>query len=504
MPVDHFPESPRYRPHANGTFAQRYFFDSSYYRAGGPVLLYLSGETSGPSRFGNLQSGIVQILMQVTGGLGVILENRYYGASYPVAVSTTDALAYLTNEQTVADVAYFARHAVFPGVGDGKLDLTAPATPWILYGGSLAGAQTAFALKTHGAALLYGGIASSAPIVADVAYPQWYDVIQRSGPPDCVAAVNDIVDRLDVLVATGAGAAIRQLKAIFGLEALADLRDFAAAIAFPLGGPMSYPTDSWQELDWQDQDTAFWAFCRNLTDLDAPPDRAAVDRAMAAHSADGKPWAYLGNYADYIKKAIVAALPGRRGRSTCASAPRTPLCGPTRATAAAAPTSLPPAPRAASTRRPGTDPRRKTLVSRVLDVNYTQQWCDWAFPPGTHNAIPPTPDVGRWNSYGTYSLREVDRLAFVDGSIDPWIDVCYHSSEPAAGDGDDRYYSTDLHPAYLIPGAGHHWDSSGIRDVAAEPQFIRETHLWEIRTVKKWLRDFPAWKEKVLAGKATS
>ena len=36
--------------------------------------------------------------------------------------------------------------------------------------------------------------------------------------------------------------------------------------------------------------------------------------------------------------------------------------------------------------------------------------------------------------------------------------------------------------------------SYGILDVAAEPQFIRETHYWEIRTVQRWLREFKQWK----------
>jgi hypothetical protein len=55
--IDHFPHSDKYKPHVNGTFKQRYFFDSSYYKPGGPVYLYVSGETSGPNRFSNLQTG---------------------------------------------------------------------------------------------------------------------------------------------------------------------------------------------------------------------------------------------------------------------------------------------------------------------------------------------------------------------------------------------------------------------------------------------------------------
>lgn len=69
----------------------------------------------------------------------------------------------------IADNAYFAQHATFPGV---NANLTAPGTPWILYGGSLAGAQTAFSIKTYGD-ILYGGIASSGVIKAVLAYAQW-------------------------------------------------------------------------------------------------------------------------------------------------------------------------------------------------------------------------------------------------------------------------------------------------------------------------------------------
>jgi hypothetical protein len=62
--------------------------------------LYIGGETSGESRFSNLETGIIQILMQEFNGLGVILENRYYGESYPFETTTTDELAYLSNEQS--------------------------------------------------------------------------------------------------------------------------------------------------------------------------------------------------------------------------------------------------------------------------------------------------------------------------------------------------------------------------------------------------------------------
>ena len=43
--------------------------------------------------------------MNATNGLGVILENRFYGDSYPFPTSTTDELAYLTTEQSKGELA---------------------------------------------------------------------------------------------------------------------------------------------------------------------------------------------------------------------------------------------------------------------------------------------------------------------------------------------------------------------------------------------------------------
>lgn len=70
---------------------------------------------------------------------------------------------------------------------------------------------------------------------------------------------------------------------------------------------------------------------------------------------------------------------------------------------------------------------------------------------------------------------------------DPWLDGCYHSNLAP------QRYSSDLHPSHLIVDGGHHWDSYGILDVPGEPQFVREAHYWEIRTVRRWLRDFSSW-----------
>jgi hypothetical protein len=149
----------------------------------------------------------------------------------------------LTDAAGIADNAYFAQHAVFPGV---NATLTAPGTPWILYGGSLAGAQTSFSLHEYGGddGILWGGIGSSATIKAKLAYVEWYDPIQKFGPQDCVGSINALVDKIDHVFSTGNATAIRQMKAVFGLQDLTNDGDFAMTIAFPLGGPMNYPTNT--------------------------------------------------------------------------------------------------------------------------------------------------------------------------------------------------------------------------------------------------------------------
>jgi len=64
-----------------------------------------------------------------------------------------------------------------------------------------------------------------------------YDPVQKFAPQDCVASVNAIVEKIDYLISLNNSAAIQQLKGIFGLAELSDIRDFAMTIAFPSTSP---------------------------------------------------------------------------------------------------------------------------------------------------------------------------------------------------------------------------------------------------------------------------
>ncbi|KAG6816404.1 hypothetical protein H0H87_006208 [Tephrocybe sp. NHM501043] len=87
QPLDHFKKG------SNHTFLQRYWVNDRHYipGSGAPVIVLDGGETSGEvgvisdsgvgvkDRLTYLDTGIVEILTRATGGVGVVLEHRYYG-----------------------------------------------------------------------------------------------------------------------------------------------------------------------------------------------------------------------------------------------------------------------------------------------------------------------------------------------------------------------------------------------------------------------------------------
>ena len=80
QPLDHFDKKNAH------TWKQRYWVNKRHYKTGGPVIVLDGGETSGKNRIPFLDTGIVEILANATGGLGVVLEHRYYGMQTNMSV----------------------------------------------------------------------------------------------------------------------------------------------------------------------------------------------------------------------------------------------------------------------------------------------------------------------------------------------------------------------------------------------------------------------------------
>lgn len=73
---------------------------------------------------------------------------------------------------------------------------------------------------------------------------------------------------------------------------------------------MNYPTNTWQELNWNLTYGAedFFYFCRNVTNIKSPANVTAVDYILANYTS-GEPWTNLGNYAEYVKNIVNPLCP---------------------------------------------------------------------------------------------------------------------------------------------------------------------------------------------------
>ncbi|GAA5893938.1 hypothetical protein JCM6882_003133 [Rhodosporidiobolus microsporus] len=483
--VSHLEEVPP--PHPNATFKQRYWFDAQFYKPGGPVILLDAGETSGKNRIPFLEKGILRILAEATGGIGVVFEHRYYGESFPVANLTTDSLRYLTTLQSLYDQVHFARNIVFPGLE--HLNLTAPDTPYIVYGGSYAGAKTAFARKLF-PDVFWGGLASSAVTTAIVDYWEYYEPIRLNGPPECISRLINHTELIDSLLALKSPFVTSSLKSFFGLSNITLEEDFVNALALPLGG---YQGQNWDPLVGSH---LFQAFCHAIEE-DQPASSvlalpASLESALEslAHLFPHWPkdprsrFAAFSSYAAFIKSTISAACPEGQSQDSCfgtddfggtgleESSWRSwsyQFCQEWGYFIGAAPEGHP------------------SLVSRLITPDYTGQICRKAFPPGEINRVLPEPNVTEINQYGSFDLS-YPRLAFIDGSADPWLYATPHS--PTAPNPNRK--DTLKRPFKIIEGGVHHWDENGLLPPLSEPAEIAKIHREEVKFVKEWMREWEA------------
>lgn len=116
--------------------------------------------------------------------------------------------------------------------------------------------------------------------------------------------------------------------------------------------------------------------------------------------------------------------------------------------------------------------------------------------------MPSLPNVTVVNELGDFEIAS-DRLAIIDGEVDPWRPDTPHSEDEARDRPD-----TLLRPFKIIPGmfrdivyrrsliilffAGgvHHYDEYGLRNLEDEPEEIRKIHGEMILFVMEWLKDW--------------
>lgn len=494
VPVDHFHNETRYSPHTNETFDLRYWFDAQYYRAGGPVIVIAAGETDATARFPFLAQGIAARLAERYHGIGVILEHRYYGSSYPPQAAeelTPESIRFLTTDQALADYAYFARNVQFPGLE--HLNLTAGKAPWLAYGGSYAGAFVAFLRKLY-PDVYYGAVSSSGVTQAVTDYWEYMEPIRKFAPASCIAATEaftDIIDR--VLIDHGKNKTLgRQLQAAFGVKGKSlpmKNVDFVSLLVNPLG--------LFQERNWDPKvgTAGFRDYCGNITSPKLLyPDTTASDSIIkdvihtAGYDANNKTLVTnLLNYAGYTNSTTTSQLSAKQSSdSKTKGLPRSSTTSWNYQvctewgffmTGASVPADIPP------------------LMSRLIDLKYASLACVQDF-----NITTP-PDTSIVNRHGGHNFS-FPRVAIIDGLADPWREATPHADSAPARK------STDAEPFILIDvpekevwdgmrGAVHHWDQNGLstkdlQDGSKVPRAISDVHQEVLRFVGVWLA---AWKK---------
>ncbi|CAO1618256.1 unnamed protein product [Parajaminaea phylloscopi] len=511
QPLDHFDGT------TNLTFEQRYWYSLRHYKppskraSGEPVPIFIldSGETNAEGRLGYLDHGILDILTSAVGGIGVVLEHRYYGKSYPDRKAfgpgqawNVDELRWLNNRQALEDSADFVRRATFEGLADADAQAGRHGRVHISYGGSYPGARSAH-LRVLYPDLFYGAFASSAVPAALEEFPQYLFPLARGANQTAIQALQAAVASLDLILApephkgrrqTNRDAAkVSALLDLAGLKGLSEPADFAQLSFYPLG--------DWQSTNW-DQAISPPDFVHFEDALVHTPESRLGPLRERAHELGFR----QGEIADealrlisYLRRTLIdpcVAQGGHTPDKCFGSGNYTGFINNPKLTSGKAWTFqvctqwgfFQTAPKLA---RPGgpfvaSGPR---LLSSLVDLEYTSEVCRKGFPAGKHFAIPEHPDVDAVNVLGNFSIAH-SRLGFLDGQYDPWREASVHSETFAQGGA--RPHTLDQ-PFILIPNATHHWDENGVAHdgtSSPEPAYISAVHAEMVKAVRFWLSEW--------------
>ncbi|KAI5460140.1 peptidase S28, partial [Mariannaea sp. PMI_226] len=225
MLVDHFDASNK------KTYSNRYFVNDTYYQPGGPVILFDFGESgASPDYVADYLAEFTVTsapmrLAEKLNGLVVGWEHRYYGYSRPVPMDDTSGLPmdgasgykYLTADQALEDVAYFANNFNQTKLAQNKIiesteKLDPYHTPWIFVGGSYPGMRAAWMRLKH-PEVIYASWSSSAPVETQTDGSIYYNPIVRSIPQNCTNDIEAAIKYVDDTLTSGSQRDIRTIYA---------------------------------------------------------------------------------------------------------------------------------------------------------------------------------------------------------------------------------------------------------------------------------------------------
>ncbi|RIA84497.1 peptidase S28 [Glomus cerebriforme] len=426
--IDHFDKN-------SGTFLQRYYINSTFYKEGGPIFLHTPGETGINPII--TTSSFVSELATSFNGLLISIEHRYYGESYPpINDLSTPNMKFLTVDQALLDFANFIKYP------PQELNI-AKDSKWITVGGSYAG-NLATWMREKFPNLVFAAYVSSAPIEAKLDFFEFDQGVVNALP--CAQNISDAFKFVyDPILMSGNDSAILELKQQFGLEMLQDNKDFASAISHPTASIVQ----NYVPPQTPDQPDPILSICApfaqssspeisafiysegvkaflNLTGVITPEDKLAqfaTTSISTTEKNDLAPYTYqycneLGYYQTFPKSSSL------------------------------------------STR------------SQIIDIDYYQGQCNFLFP-----GIVSSPTIQKTNKkFGGFNGK-FSRTVFVNGDIDPWtaLTVSSKSANP----------KVEGNTIFLVKGGSH------VRDFAppspSDSDSLNEARTFVYNTLAKWL-----------------
>ncbi|KAK2023486.1 serine carboxypeptidase S28 [Colletotrichum zoysiae] len=469
-----------------GTFQQRYWWNSTYWKGpGSPVVVFTPGEAAGDDYTGYLTDRAISgAIAKEIGAAVLVVEHRYWGESLPNAVLDTKNLQQLTLSNAVADYVNFARNVKLPF--DTNSSSNAPQAPWIFTGGSYGG-YLAAAIDKMSPGTYYGYYSSSAPIQVMEDYWYFYAKIQEAMPKNCSTDLALIIDYVDKTIESGNKDEIYALKKQFGMQDVVHDDDFAVGLAQPLF--------AWQNVAPYAGYSPFFATCDaietgNGTSTIPGAEGIGLTAALAnfaewwrANMINGTCSSY--GYPDWKDPMSMgcwdtynASSPSYTDQTANNQFGRTwtwLLCNePLLGWQTAAPKDRP------------------TIVSRLDTVEYHQQQCPLFFPKQgdfTYGAAQgKTADDVNSRTDG-WLFTNSTRLIWTNGENDPFLAASVSSDIRPGGPLQSRPGA----PVYLIPGVGH---SNDLFTKNAEANADVQ------KAVSSAIAQFKTWNDEFYNGKA--
>lgn len=267
-----------------GTFSQFYFYDTTYWKGpGSPVILFTPGEVNATRYYSYLTTNrTTGLLAERIGAATIVLEHRYWGVSSPFDDLTTENLQYLTLENALKDMTYFANHVKLPFAKRGGSN--AKDVPWVTMGGSYSGALSAW-LASVEPGTLWAYHASSAPVQAVSDYWGYFIPVQEgmnAKVSNCSKDVSLVIDHMDNILMHGTDQEVHDLKAMFNMTGVEHNDDFMAALE---NGPWL-----WQGNQFY-ANSGFFTWCDYIENsvnktgsAVAGPEGVGVEKALAGYA----------------------------------------------------------------------------------------------------------------------------------------------------------------------------------------------------------------------------